>query len=210
MTYARGLPRWVIAGLAGSLLLIVAAVTALLLLGRGNYLPNYGRLPSFALTNQAGRTVTSGDLSGRVLAVSFIYTSCPDICPVTMAKMKGLQRQLAAAGMGAQQVTLLSISVDPVTDTPAELSTYAARYEADLAGWHFLTGQPDTVRSVVEEGFLMPMGGHAGHDAPAGAGSLIDHSGRVVLVDRHGVIRGYYDGTALDAGRVLADIRRLP
>jgi protein SCO1/2 len=93
-------------------------------------------LPEFRLTDQMGRTVTPGDLRGKVVAIDFIYTRCPlpDVCPRLSANFAALQRRAGA------DLLLLSVTVDPDYDTPAVLAAYARRWSADPAKWRFLTG----------------------------------------------------------------------
>ena len=99
-------------------------------------------------------------------------------------------------------VQLVSFSVDPQHDTPAILLDYAARLNAQPERWHFLTGDKGTIYRLSRDGFKLAT-------AEGGAAGPI-HSTRIVLVDRSGVIRGYYDATDADAvTRLLADIAHL-
>lgn len=101
-------------------------------------------VPDFALTDQAGRTVRLSDFRGRRVAIDFIYTRCPlpDVCPRLSATFASVARRALA------DVTLLSITLDPVYDRPDVLSTYARRYQADGEKWRFLTGSPEQIRDV--------------------------------------------------------------
>ncbi len=201
-------------------LLATIAFAALLLLlawmvwPRTPQLPEYGAMPSFELIDQDGRTVRSEQLKGKVLVVNFIYTNCPDICPMLTAQMAHFQEILGTAGYLGRDVQLLSISVDPERDTPDVLKAYAELHGADTATWWFLTGPVDHVRDVVVKGFLVGMDkvpaqsgddGHAGHSY-GGASYEVSHSGRVVLVDRQGRIRAYHDGQSLEPGSLLHDV----
>ena len=109
-------------------------------------LPTIGAAPDFALTSQDGAEVTLGDFRGKVVAVTFIYISCPDVCPMLSDKMARVQDELGA-DFGSK-VAFLSITVDPERDTPEVLKEYAEALDADLAGWSFLTGTPAAVRDV--------------------------------------------------------------
>lgn len=196
-------------------------------------LPDYGPAPHFTLTDQSGQPFGSDQLDGKVAVVGFIYTHCPDICPMLTAQMRQLQNQLAGAGLLGEKTVLLSITVDPERDTPEVLARYAEQFDADPAAWYFLTGELTTVRQAVVDGFRLAMGkedveddghtdshstesrqgpgaSHSTHDGHAGADSyIVSHSGRLVLVDGRGHIRAYYDGTDLDLNQVVADIRFL-
>ena len=78
----------------------------------------------------------------RIAGVNFIYTSCTTVCPVSSATFQQLQQRLAASSLG-KEVVLVSITVDPLRDTPQRLREYGARYRA-AEGWTWLTGaKPD-------------------------------------------------------------------
>src|SRR5262249_11107754 len=109
-------------------------------------LPMIGPAPDFALTSQDGARVTLGEYRGRGVAVTFIFTSCPDTCPLLTAKMAQVQDELGPA-FGAK-VAFVSITVDPARDTPEVLKQYAQTFGANPAGWAFLTGDPADIREV--------------------------------------------------------------
>ncbi|MGH7333525.1 MAG: SCO family protein [Candidatus Rokuibacteriota bacterium] len=104
-------------------------------------------LPAFSLTDQSGRSVRADDLRGRVLIVSFIFTTCVEACPITTAQLVRVQAQARQAGLA--RLRFVSISIDPVTDTPERLRAYATAYGADLGSWSFLTGPPDEVARLM-------------------------------------------------------------
>lgn len=202
-------PRWLLAALFSALLLTVLATAALALISRppADALPKYGQVPAFSLTDQNGRPFSSSALTGKFTAVGFIYTSCPDICPMLTTNMAALQQELKRAGLLGSDVLLLSVSVDPETDTPEVLARYAADRGADTATWSFLTGTQPQIEQVVTQGFRVAYEkpAHQGH----GQSYAVSHSGRVLLVDPTGEVRAYYDGEQLDPAKVIADIKKL-
>lgn len=107
------------------------------------------KLADTVLKDQDGRDVRLvSDVTGsHVTVVDFIYTTCTTVCPVLSATMAALQRRLGAR-VGAD-VQLVSITVDPLRDTPARLKAYAARHEAG-SGWRWLTGSKRDVDSVLK------------------------------------------------------------
>ena len=140
--------------------------------------------------------MTSADLAGRVWIADFVFTRCPDVCPLLSTRMAALQKSLAT---GDDPVRLVSISVDPAHDTPAVLAEYAERYHAG-PGWLFLTGSRDAVAGLLRDGFRVAF---ADDGPPA---SPITHSDRFVLVDRQLRVRGYYHGNdEADLRRLVAD-----
>jgi protein SCO1/2 len=115
------------------------------------------------LLDQGGRRVRlAQDVIGeRIAVVNFIYTSCTTVCPVSSATFAQLQKRLGAA-LG-REVVLVSITVDPLRDTPQRLREYGARYRA-AEGWTWLTGaKPDV------DGALKGFGAYASRfeDHPA-------------------------------------------
>jgi cytochrome oxidase Cu insertion factor (SCO1/SenC/PrrC family) len=163
-----------------------------------------GTVPTFSLTERHGTTVSAADLAGRVWVADFVFTRCPDICPVLSTRMASLQESLnGKLAAGDAPVRLVSISVDPLHDTPEALAAYADRYHAG-PDWLFLTGSRDAVAALLRDGFRV-----AFSDAGP-ATSPITHSDRFVLVDRQLRIRGYYHGNdPADLTRLVADATRL-
>ena len=157
--------------------------------------PVLSQLPGFTLEDATGRPYGSADLAGTVYIASFFFTRCPSICPLLMQNVRKLQE-----GLDAREITgirLVSITVDPGNDTPEVLADYARNLKADPARWTFLTGPPDKVQELVVAGFKTPMDRA---ETPPGSAMDIAHTGKVVLVDGSGRIRGYYgtDDTGLD------------
>ncbi len=161
-------------------------------------LPELGAVPPFELTNQNGAAFGSQQLQGKIWIADFIYTTCPGPCPMISSRMSETQKPLHDT-----DVKLVSFSVDPVHDTPAILRSYAEKLKAQPGRWEFLTGDKGTIYRLSRDGFKLAVG--AG-DTP---GKPV-HSTRVILVDRIGRIRGYYDATEADAvTRLLADVAHL-
>ncbi|MDP9379809.1 MAG: SCO family protein [Chloroflexota bacterium] len=211
--------RTLYAVLVLDLLLLSLAMVAYLGLSRGQVeaLDDYGEAPSWTLTDQLGRQVSSDELGGKVVVANFIYTNCRDTCPLLSHRMQLLQRRLREEGLLGERVQLLSFSTDPDRDTPEALRTYSGSFQADPKSWRFLTGPEAEMRRIVVGGFKLgveevPLEGtpHAHGDGSTHQHSYdVMHSNRFVLVDSKGRIRALYDGNELDIDRVVRDIRRL-
>jgi protein SCO1/2 len=160
-------------------------------------LPTYRTVTEFTLQDQTGAPFSAEALRGKVWLASFIYTECPGPCLGISRKMSELQRAVP------KEVHLVSFSLDPEHDTPEVLSRYSAQFQSG-PNWHFLTGQKATIRSLATGPFML-----AAADAPAGAEEPIIHSTKIVLVDRSGTVRAYYESSEVDPARVAADARRL-
>lgn len=154
-------------------------------------LPDLGRVPPFQLTDEAGAPFTEAALRGHPTIVSFIFTRCDSICPITSAKMEKLQEKTFDAGTG---IKLVSFSVDPTYDTPPRLTAYAQRFHADPTRWRFVTGPDASVKALVE-GPLMNSMEREG-TTPGGA-PQISHSGYFLLIDGNLTIRGAYDSNEI-------------
>src|SRR5215469_10705651 len=109
-------------------------------------LSKIGPAPEFTLTTQDNARLSLRDLRGKVVAVTFIYASCADTCPLLTAKLAGLQAKLGADF--GPKVFFVSVTVDPERDAPSVLKGYAQAHGANLAGWAFLTGTPGEIGAV--------------------------------------------------------------
>ncbi|MEM1416055.1 MAG: SCO family protein [Myxococcota bacterium] len=160
-------------------------------------------VPSFRLVDQTGEAFGSDELRGRVWVANTIFTTCPTVCPLLTSQMANLQRRFAEREL---DVRLVSFSVDPENDTPEALAAYAQRNGADPARWRFLTGEREALRTILEDGLRVRMGGER---SPSGD---IAHGTHFVLVDASARLRGFYanDGAGLgklerDVAAILAD-----
>jgi len=160
---------------------------------------SYGTVPSFQLVNQNGQSFGSAQLAGRIWIADFIYTTCPGPCPMISTRMSELQKPLEKT-----DVHLVSFSVDPEKDKPEVLRGYAEKLHADPKRWDFLTGPKSAIYDLSHNGFKLAVA-----DGSDEAGIPV-HSIRMVLVDRYGQIRGYYEATEADAiTKLLADTSHL-
>jgi protein SCO1/2 len=160
---------------------------------------SYGTVPSFQFTNQNGQPFGSAQLAGKIWIADFIYTTCPGPCPMISSRMSELQKPLEKT-----DVHLVSFTVDPDNDKPEVLRGYAERLQAEPGRWDFLTGPKSAIYKVSHDGFKLAVSD--GSDAQG----IPVHSTRMVLVDRHGEIRGYYDATEPEAvTKLVADTNHL-
>jgi len=162
-------------------------------------LPSYGTLPKFELVNQDAQPFGSEQLAGKIWVADFIFTTCPGPCPIISTRMSELQKPLAKS-----DVRFVSVSVDPEKDTPKVLRVYADKLRIQPLRWDFLTGSKAAIYSLTRDGFKLGLS-----DGSEEQGVPV-HSTRFVLVDRRGIIRGYYDALAPDAvTKLLADTNHL-
>jgi protein SCO1 len=161
-------------------------------------LPKIAPAPGFTLTSQDGAQVALADFRGKVVVVTFIYTSCADTCPVLTAMMAHVQDQLGH-DFGVK-VVFVSITVDPERDTTAALKQYAETFGADLNGWTFLTGTPGTIRDVTRQ---------YGVFASKTASGDVDHTFLTSIIDQRGVLRVQYLGVRFNPDEFRNDLLTL-
>jgi protein SCO1/2 len=184
-------------------LLVVALLASPALLsaheaGGDKRLPVIGPAPDFTLTSQDAKPVALADLRGKVVALTFIYTECPDICPLLTQKMVEVQDALGA-DFGAK-VAFVSISLDPEHDTPEVLKDYSQFWGARLDGWRFLTGSPEAVRDVTRR---------YGVFFAKKEDSSVDHTQLTTLIDADGQMRVQYLGARFDPEEFRRDLLSL-
>jgi protein SCO1/2 len=150
--------------------------------------PVLGQLPEFRLVDDRGRPFGSAELAGQVWVGNLFFTRCRSICPVLTAAMGRLQDRYDEYGI--EGIRLVSISVDPLHDTPERLREYAGTWAVDERRWTLLTGEPERIERLAVEGFKSFLGPAAADEQ---GGFDIAHLGKLVLVDGQGRIRGYYD-----------------
>lgn len=156
-------------------------------------LPVYGRLPQFSLVDAQNRPVSRDDFHGRVSVVSFLFTRCQTQCPLIVGALKQIQSEFE----GKSLFRIVSVSIDPVYDTPAVLAEYAKKVSANPSVWRFLAGESDAIEGLARQGFKL-----ATFEPSVGDSGMI-HSQKLIVVDGEGQIRGYYDASDAD------DISRL-
>ncbi len=155
----------------------------------------------FALMSQDGRELRLADLRGKVVLVSFIFTTCNGTCPATTHRMWQVQQELHTRGLvKGDRVRFLSITLDPARDTPEVLRSYMRLYDLDSSHWSFLTGAPDQVAKTIAAWGMWAR--------PAANGQL-DHPSRIFLLDRQGQIREIYNLGFLKPAWVAEDIELL-
>ena len=159
-----------------------------------------GRAPDFSLFDLTGKPVALSEYQGRVVLLAFIFTTCPGVCPMISRQMSLLQSELKQARLFGTKVNMLSITVDPETDTAEVLGKYATTFNADERGWRFLRESRGKLKPVLkaydEWTRLLPKG-------------EIDHPARVYLIDQRGHMREIYSLAFFSEKQALLDIKAL-
>lgn len=150
---------------------------------------------AFTLINQDGETVSLSDYRGKFVVLDFIYTSCPDVCPLLTANLRQVEEALG--DRFGQDVHFVSITMDPEYDTPEHLKEYAQAFRSDLASWDFLTGAPEIVDQVLDD-YQQTYERRGPRE--------VDHTALTVLIDPNGMERRRYWGMAYPPDLVVEHI----
>lgn len=171
-----------------SFLLIGAVAAGVFLFGepdsfRGTtYAEPYPVAPEIELTRASGDNFRLSDARGKVVALFFGYTSCPDVCPTTMAE---LNQALEELGNQADQVQVLFVTVDPDRDTPERVQEYVDHFNPKFIG---LSGSEAELANVWNDyGVFREI-----VDGTSAAGYLVNHTARVSVIDQQGNLRLSY------------------
>ena len=155
-------------------------------------------VPNFNLIDQNGKPFHFVATRGNVVLATFIFTACPDVCPLLSAKLAAIQRALDERN--TKDYWLLSITTDPERDSAVSLKEYAARFKADLNHWAFLTGS----RAELVNGWKA-----FGVNVTKTESGQIFHTALTTLIDRQGLRRvDYYGDKWLDQ-EIIKDIQWL-
>ena len=210
----------ILAGVATALLLATACSQTAAF--EGTELDPVRAATGFQLHDQFENRVSLSDLAGKVVLLTFLYTNCPDICPVITETLKRAHEQL---GDAAEEVRMVAVSVDPARDTAEQAHRYSER-SGMLERWAFLVGEKEELapiwsayyiaaqRQGLEErgGPLDRLANEADSHTDADReelGYLVTHSSAAYLIDRQGRLRVLFTELSLDPEPLLHDIRLL-
>jgi len=176
---------WIIG--IGSVAMLSLIATAISLLNqpytfRGSLIDPPVRAAEITLTDQQGQLFRLSDEKGKVVLIFFGYTSCPDVCPTTLAQFKRIRAEL---GKQSDRVRFVFITVDPERDTPQRIRDYIAAFDASFIG---LTGAMADLETVWKN-FGVYRAKRTGDSA---FGYLMEHTARVYTVDMNGNLRVTY------------------
>ena len=156
-------------------------------------------VPDFELTNQDNHPVKLSEFQGKPVVITFIYTRCPfpDMCPRLTHNFATIQKKLAPKY--GTRFQLISISVDPVNDSPAVLKSYAGSEGADLSIWSFLTGKDEQIKKIA---------GNFGVDYWT-EGTMLNHSMASAVIKPDGTLLKVYRHADWNPDDIVADISRI-
>jgi len=164
----------------------------------------YRHIPAFNLIDQNGKKIDQSVVKNKIYVADFFFTRCGTICPKLSSQLTRVQDIFR----DNPDIVFLSHTVDPEYDTPEQLKVYAQKYEAIPGKWYFLTGNKAEIYDLALHGYFLPAIDKNVRDGKPDETFI--HSQKLVLVDKEGIVRGFYDGTdKKDVDRLVLEIRVL-
>ena len=162
----------------------------------------------FSLVDQANIAREFPKLTkGKLTVVGYIFTNCPDICPLTTNNMRMIQDKVKEAKI--KNVEFVSISFDPLQDKPETLRKFAEVRNLDLSNWTFLTGEKPIVDSLMNRIGILAVVSDSTVFKDGRKIYYYTHTDRIQLMDEEGKIRKNYKGSGINVEEIINDIKSL-
>ncbi len=162
----------------------------------------------YQLLNQDSSKVSFPDIAkNKIMVIGFIYTHCPDICPMTTHNMQTVQDQLKKDKI--KNVEFVSLSFDPKRDKPSILKKYADIRGINFDNWAFLTGDSTKINKILKEFNVNVFPGDSTVSADGTVNYYLVHTDRISLVDQDGNLRKNYPGSQVNIDELIQDIKYL-
>lgn len=156
------------------------------------------KIPDFSFLNQDSVEISNEDLNSSIYVADFFFTHCPSICPIVTKEMLRIYEEFKD-----DNLKLVSFTMDPKRDTPAQLKEYSSKLEVSAPKWHFLTGDKQELHNIATDFFSVVI---EDDEAPGG----FNHTGKILLVDKNRQIRAFCEGTdPEDVDDFILDIKKL-
>lgn len=158
----------------------------------------FHKIPNYKLIDQDGKSFNQDQLKGNIYVADFFFTTCGTICPKMTTQLTRVQERFRNEG----KLKLVSITVDPETDSSSVLKEYAKQYKAVSGFWYFLTGDANYIYKLAKVDFML----NAMENNTLDQEDFV-HSDKLVLVDADRQIRGFYNGTSPEeVDRLMTEI----
>ena len=144
---------------------------------------------------------------GKILLVSFIFTNCPDICPLTTHNLQRIQQK--AKEEKIDNVSFAAISFDPERDTPSVLKSFAEVRDIDLSNYNLFTGKKENIKSLMDSFHIVAISGDTTYTEDNILVYFYMHTDRITLVDQDQNIRKSYRGSEINLDEIITDIKNL-
>ena len=154
-------------------------------------------LKHIELTDQDGKTFTLHDLKGETVLVNFMFAGCTSICPVQTVGLRRVHNEMKLDSE-KDRIKILSISIAPLSDTPALLKQFAQRFEIDKPSWRF---------AVTSQALTDELSEQFGVGVKPLEGDQLDHRSLLYLINHKGVMIQQYRGNVVDVERLKTELR---
>lgn len=163
---------------------------------------------SYSLINQdSTEVIFPENIVGHITVMGFIYTNCPDICPMTTHNMYLTEKKLKEDGIG--NVKFVAISFDPDRDSPEVLTKFAEIRDLDFNSWTLLTGSKNTINDLMKRFDVKAIKTDENIDEDGKPEYSMMHTDRISLIDANGILRKNYKGSTLNIEELITDIKTL-
>jgi protein SCO1/2 len=160
----------------------------------------YHSINDFSFVNQYGKVFTQEDLKGKIYVCNSFFTTCKSICPIMNMELKKVYN----AFRSRNDIMILSLTVDPETDSIPQLASHAKNYGVTDDKWWFATGSKKDLYELTRKSFMLTV-----EEGDGGVDDFI-HTQNFALVDKDKHIRGFYDGTdSIEVANLITDIKTL-
>ena len=157
------------------------------------------------LTQDSTEVIFPQFVKGKLVVMGFIFTNCPDICPLTTNNMRLIKEKLAQEKI--TNVEFVSLSFDPIVDRPSVLRKFAELRNLDLSNWTFLTGDKPEIDSLIKKSGVFAVPGDTSRTATGREIIFYIHTDRIAFIDEQGRIRKNYFGSKINIDEIVNDIR---
>lgn len=144
---------------------------------------------------------------GKILLISFIFTNCPDICPLTTHNLQRIQQKVREEKI--DNVSFAAISFDPERDTPSALKSFAEIRGIDLSNYKMFTGKKENIKSLMDSFHIVAISGDTTYTDDNMPVYFYTHTDRITLVDQDQNIRKSYRGSEINLDEIITDIKNL-
>lgn len=194
--------KYILLKISTSFIILLGFIFVFYLWGESKEIPVLDQTEPFVMNTIFGEQYQSNNKKVKLL--TFFYTRCPDICPMTMIDFKDLQQQLQEEGLFGTEVELIAITLDPQNDSNEIIGNYARIFEANSEGWKFIRGNPEETKEIAD---ALKMKYKKVND------DFISHNTSMYLIDQENRIRGLFNMAnakePVDKEKIMETIKKI-
>ena len=163
---------------------------------------------NYKLLNQDSTAVTFPSIiKNKITVMGFIYTDCPDICPLTTHNMQLVEEELDKEGI--TDINYVLLSFDPNRDRPDVLKKFGDIRDIDFSKWNLLTGESDVVSELLKRFEITTIFTDSTYSDDGELSYSIMHTDRIALIDQDTNLRKYYRGSKVNISELVDDVKQL-